>query len=73
MLEAHHKLRIWAALLQKSIAKGVKDFSKRFPACQLMEGNLNIKSDHWHNSNWRTLLLYDFMQFNEFVSEIMWM
>ena len=54
--------RIWSALLQKSIVKGVKDFSKQLEAvCQLTEGILNINCDHWHNSYWWTLLLYDFI------------
>jgi len=42
--------RIWTALPQKSVAKGVKQIYKRLEAaCQLMEGIFNIKFDHWHN------------------------
>jgi len=49
MMEAYHKLqpnpktilalqRIWTALLQKSIVKGVKDFRKRLEACVSADG-----------------------------------
>jgi len=43
--------QIWIAFVQKSIAKGVKDFPKWLEiVCQLIERILNIKCDQWHNS-----------------------
>jgi len=40
-------LWIWTALLQKSIARGVKDFCKRLEACvSEKEGILKIKFYH---------------------------